>query len=169
MENKIRFRLWNKYLGAMYYDNGNIINGIYEGYSPPWKAGRHYFDKDDIIIQRFTGRQDSDGNDVYEGDIVRIRCRAECVMMDDHEVEGISGLIGSYIKNVYEDVVVQWNGERWNNFVDIARIGYYPPYETRVIGNIYQNSKSLDDTIRGNIETIFLDAVENLKSVMNKR
>ena len=74
-----KFRVWNKTYKEMFYPKGSTKNGEYEEKIYLQLDGVLMGDfkltglvdcSDDYVIQQFTGAQDSEGVDIYEGDLV---------------------------------------------------------------------------------------------------
>lgn len=75
----------------------------------------------DIILMRYTGKQDVTGKEIFEGDIL------------DWET-----------KEAKEDGVVRWiDGGFWLKYSG----GHHFPYNTTVIGNIYENAEPLTEKV----------------------
>ena len=70
MKRVIKFRVWNE-VNKKYESMGNMGNGpfisLWGDYIP--RARGEYYP---VIIEQFTGLQDSSGNDIYEGDILML-------------------------------------------------------------------------------------------------
>ena len=69
---EIKFRAWDKVFKKYYYD-GNLENGDVMVLAIEGKlqfSSRGTYHEKDFIIEQFTGFQDSEGKDIYEGDIV---------------------------------------------------------------------------------------------------
>ena len=127
--NKIKFRAWDVYGKKMYEIeelsfNGDEIDGLLKNDD---SIGRVYFNIDCIvdgeneyfILMQFTGKQDKDGNDIYEGDILK----SHAVRYDENECQFICDNIFSYLEH-----------ESWEKY--------------KVIGNIYQNPELLEKLSR---------------------
>jgi uncharacterized phage protein (TIGR01671 family) len=137
MNRKIKFRIWDyelKKFSTSFFDDEFVTytasicpttGGIY------WtgtKNGEEVCYNDDheeecktrFVLQQFTGLQDKDGKDIYEGDIVK----------------GLEFVIDNNPRTMIEKVKYDsWFGYDWTNF-DVS-----VPLE--VIGNIFENPELL--------------------------
>ena len=116
MKREIKFRAWQKSHKTMWYDGGHMNLSLrIEGglYTPdPYYGNGH--DKDFILMQ-YTGLKDKNGNEIYEGDIVK-------------DNEGFTTKVGFsegifYIQNIPERPLKN--------------------YQVEIISNIYENPELL--------------------------
>lgn len=103
---EIRFRAWDKANDKMLYSSEK-----FHGH-PIW-----YLEtvecKDEFEVMQFTGMQDHNGNDIYEGDIV----------LTAHNLKGVIEYSGTcFIINCLEGCIFDWFEE-----------------EVEIIGNIYEH------------------------------
>ena len=83
----------------------------------------------DVEVMQYTGLKDSNGNEIYEGDIVKI---------EDYFGEDIIGRV------IYDEATAGYvfhKGNERNYFQMTLDLEYYVHY---VIGNIYENKDLLD-------------------------
>lgn len=106
--------------------------------------------RNDLVIQQWIGKQDKNGVDIYEGDILRF----------DPDIYKILSIIGIeknlghvWINDLTDGVYISFNSpysenmESWSDFI----IQYYPDnnqpvvltYE--VVGNIFENSELFNE------------------------
>lgn len=141
MERVLKFRAWSFYNKEMYQDNSpypaaysfQIYGNGNIGYCPTFESEdlmSFYTDVDPeneklkIAVMQYTGRNDKNGNEIYEGDIlenrgspfVRVEFRKGCFYLINDE------------RNV-----------EWSKSFDGV---YFPHY--KVVGNIYENPELLE-------------------------
>ena len=128
MNNRFKFRVWDK-IKKRYYNGTNLnLNDYEEVYSDPagiFFTGLHFLQKDEnqYIIQQYTGLNDKNGKEVYEGDIVKFK--------DLYASTNGQELIGAIIFNK----AAFWAQVKGNYF--------YFDTEPEVIGNIFENPEIL--------------------------
>ena len=124
---ELKFRVWDnknkKFLPESHFailGSGKVIvtlSGYYE----------HFTNKtqDDYVVQQYTGLQDSKGNDIYEGDIVK-------ATSDQYDNENFVG------KVIFDEGCFL----TWINKNDIR--GVWSGDDIEVIGNIFENKDLLE-------------------------
>ncbi|MGR6794227.1 YopX family protein [Levilactobacillus brevis] len=86
----------------------------------------------DIVIEQYTGLQDSDGKEIYEGDIVHGY---------DQEPDRDDGYIGSSVTDVVNfKYGAFWIGDSWYKVMVMT-----PPI-IEVIGNAHENPELLEES-----------------------
>lgn len=93
--------------------------------------GGIYLDKN-LLVQQFTGLQDSEGKDIFEGDIVEISTNYQDYSNSRHGLihyKACRYLVGVYDSEYSKDVMVNDN---YCPIVDLSR-------ECRVAGNIFEH------------------------------
>ena len=123
---ELKFRVWDnknkKFLPESHFailGSGKVIvtlSGYYE----------HFTNKtqDDYVVQQYTGLQDSKGNDIYEGDIVK-------ATSDQYDNENFVG------KVIFDEGCFL----TWINKNDIREV--WSGDDIEVIGNIFENKELL--------------------------
>ena len=118
----IKFRVWSvgreKWLNECMFDMQ--VQGAYDFSSD---SSMRYNYKTDVVIEQFTGFQDSKGNDIYEGDLVK----------KDDDKFLLAGVV-SFIHGCW--MVASEDKERYFNL-------HWYLSQVEVIGNIHQNPELL--------------------------
>lgn len=125
---EIKFRIWN---GKRFIKNtqsnfitltGDVVNPVTLDL---WKNKIR-------IIQQFTGLKDSEGNDIYEGDILNIRGH-----ILPEKVIFAAGSFGVHLN--YKHSI---DGRRKdNNPEDVEPLSYWNEGELKIIGNVFESSE----------------------------
>lgn len=121
MNREIKFRVWN--LQDKCWDNPAILEVWDEsGKLEPYeyiKSGTLnplYIPKENYIIQQYSGINDKNGNEIYEGDIIKYK----------NKIGKINFFAGMFLSN-------------WDDQTD-DELGYMEIDDVEVIGNIYETS-----------------------------
>jgi len=128
MNNRLKFRVWSvndrRFIKSIYHDHADcyiFINAMYGNPVILSKYGDEVeLDEKDYVIQQYTGLKDKNGNEIYEGDVIR--------GMHDFGPAGFHSVTCS----------VRWNNEvgyQWN---------YWDLSTTEVIGNIFENPELIN-------------------------
>lgn len=130
MSNRIfKFRAWDKKSNVFInnvvfdirpitiHDNKTYANLIAETNNRDKILKRENYDPEDFIIQQFTGLQDKNGREIYEGDILKLS--------KNNKIQ-------------YEKAVVGFH-EKFLSFciIDPPYFSFYD-YEIEIIGNIFE-------------------------------
>jgi len=142
---EIKFRAWDNSDKIMYkdiqlgirFDDGSVYH--FEDFFMPPQGDYH-----DWVLMQFTGLQDKNGVDIYEGDIVKIHYVGSPVV----------GSVEFYQKHDYEDGKWALRTAGWiladfkrKTGKEACEMGWHFSIEElrEVIGNIYQNPELLTD------------------------
>lgn len=95
------------------------------------------------IIRQYTGLQDCNGVDIYEGDIVEYTYNVGCFRLSNGEL--IRGSIPS--NEIFQEKInqeVKWQGTQFIGIHPIKKIGYYlVDKKPQVVGNIFETPELL--------------------------
>ena len=114
---EIKFRVWNDYTNEMRYN--------FEGFTNKFDVLNltKFFNKENYLtLLQFTGLQDVDGKDIYEGDIILIESN-KCLCPVEYSENDCRFLLK--------------NGRGYRGY--FAMIG-----DLKIVGNIYENSELLE-------------------------
>lgn len=148
MEDRFRFRLYDKEKGLMLYEDSEILRTekVYE-YEELWwanvafpiKAISRFFDynsEERFVLQQCTGLKDKNGKLIYEGDIIKY---TDC---EGKETIG-SLVIDRFNLLTFTNMITCDFCEDW---ADVVKAVFFTGNSTiEVIGNIYENKELLKE------------------------
>ena len=142
--NEIKFRIWDTVLKE-WWTKGSTLWQIFEDIQEDvlfkeiiWKIL-----EDRLVFQQYTGLQDENGKEIYEGDIVKYYNELYIVRFGDNRSEeskwgnNIIKFVGFYLAPIRED--------SWQYYYTIySLIDNWNDIRGVVIGNIYENPELLE-------------------------
>lgn len=135
---QIKFRAWTKRWGMVYPDDPEKTINVHS--QTVWHDS---IDEEFVILEQFTGLLDSQGKEIYEGDIVRHVYNVECYVRDNGSI--VVGCIpGNKIIQKETFQVVKWQDHEFVGLFPIYRIGFIAVNnKPDIVGNIHENPEIL--------------------------
>ena len=122
MSREIKFRAWDSWNEAMHYPAGEKFVLQFDGTIGHFN-GKTY-DTVEWVLMQFTGLKDKNGDEIYEGDIIKFK-----VEFEDQEYD--NGIVrwspGGYWTSQIENDLEELLSEELNDL------------EGEIIGNVHQN------------------------------
>lgn len=131
MSRELKFRIWDKKeseymcLGATGIDalTGEVVDYY-------WDATT--LEKEDYIIEQYTGLKDKNGKEIYEGDIIRVDSFFDYETVSDYEVAWDEDFLSYHLKCI--------KGVNYDN-----DLGDISESACEIIGNIHENQERRKD------------------------
>lgn len=121
MNDRFRFRAWNKKEKIMYYDAEQTYDFLFgRPKAIPCDNFEGLLWDEDFVVEQCTGIKDKNGKLIYEGDVIRVEDN-NCSVSWDNE-------------NARYEV---------SGYGEIAYLNYY---DIEVIGNIHENPEFLEQS-----------------------
>lgn len=138
---QLKFRAWD-FIANCWVSQINTVLGL-DGEIGEWEGGICSYLKKSVIVQQFTGLQDSTGKDIYEGDIVKTDTNHFTALLQTRRE---SEEYAEYTKGE-----VRWWNEGFavcQENIGATRISEYAscdccPCGLTIIGNIFEGMKDL--------------------------
>ena len=132
---KFKFRIWDKIGKKMYFvDHGDIMRDGDEFEWSPWVFVVKNPRVEDYIFMQYTGLNDKNGKEIYDGDLVRVPTMS-CAE-DDYGLYDLFEVIWSMKYGAWCGYSKEWI----ESGTDDCIISYeFDDNDMEVIGNIYEN------------------------------
>lgn len=138
--NRFKYRIWDNAMKLWLCEDSQYLQ--MDGkkvHAAPWSTIEWNIPSDRYIIQQYTGLQDRDGKDIYEGDIVEYTYNVGCFRFSNGKL--LRGCIPS--NEIIQEKInqqVKWQGAQFIGIHPIIKIGYtLVDKKPQVIGNIFEN------------------------------
>ena len=135
MNREIKFRAWNK--KEKYMEIADDLQMFSNDLSIGIPSKDYFLRKDDVELMQYTGLNDKNGKEIYEGDIVKIYGHCFDFGFKQEEIGQIKFIHGAF--GFYREK--SKNEYCFNNLETEEAYGELDYYE--VIGNIYDNPELL--------------------------
>lgn len=129
---EIKFRVWNKILNKM-YSHEELLNLTKDIVRNSFATGIYLPLNSDIELMQYIGLKDSDKNEIYKGDIVKI---------EDYFGDDIIGRV------IYDETTAGYVFHKGNERSYFQMTLDLEGYVHYVIGNIYENPELLEETLK---------------------
>lgn len=128
---ELKFRAWNKNMKRMFYTyEAGVTDGSTDLLEINMPQG--------FILMQYTGLEDKNGKEIYEGDIVKGSCEVRYGNWDNGFAhEDTDAGIGFYLRKIGANVDKYGYSQ--------LDAGMYPFDNFEVIGNIYENPELLTE------------------------
>lgn len=131
MSRELKFRIWDKKeseymcLGATGIDalTGEVVDYYLDATT---------LEKEDYIIEQYTGLKDKNGKEIYEGDIIRVDSFFDYETVSDYEVAWDEDFLSYHLKCI--------QGVNYDN-----DLGDISESACEIIGNIHENQERMKD------------------------
>lgn len=131
MNNRFKFRVWDKLAERMIYPHNDNQQHFIIDLNGCFHNLQNGSGGDDYVIQQFTGLEDSNEKEIYEGDILKISYGA------------MGDVIGQVLYEAdHGGYIFQW--ERKGPNQNYINLNCDVAFESVIIGNVNENSELLN-------------------------
>ena len=127
MSRKLKFRIWDKLTESFIYCEDDNQQHFILDLNGNFHNLQNGSGGDEYVVQQYTGFKDADGNEIYEGDILK-----------------------NLTPTKYSDVnfIVEWGEFEPSDDMGVGGVGFVLPwffttFKPKVIGNIFENPELL--------------------------
>ena len=133
MNNRFKFRVWDKLAERMIYPHNDNQQHFIIDLNGRFHNLQNGSGGDDYVIQQYTGLTDSNDDPIYEGDILK-----------NHYDVG-NNIIGQVLyESDHGGYIFQWKRIRKGRGQDYKNLNCDVAFESVIIGNIFEHSELLN-------------------------
>ena len=133
MNNRFKFRVWDKLAERMIYPHNDNQQHFIIDLNGRFHNLQNGSGGDDYVIQQYTGLNDSNDDPIYEGDILK-----------NHYDVG-NNIIGQVLyESDHGGYIFQWKRKVRGRGYKITNLNCDVAFESVIVGNIFENSELLN-------------------------